>query len=1027
VYHSRDEIHGSVSLEPFQSHFQSYLSATREARDKGASHDYLRQVFIEFARKSFRIDPVDVELEKGIKGTKLRGSIDALYQDIVFEFKRDLKLEREKGKEELERYLRSLGDKQVFFGVLTDGLIFEVYLLQEDGLAKIDEANLESLSANDTFIWFDAFLFSEKELSPTSQDVVRRFGDASPVFNSSLHRLSRMLALAKESPSCQVKFGEWDKLLAKAYGHSVARNELFLRHTYLSLLVKLLAYAALFRERPKGEELSGIINGRAFVNLPNLAEEDFFCWVLAPSLEKEALELLRGLAQHLAVYDLAKMDEDLLKELYENLVDRETKHDLGEVYTPDWLVELTLREAGFGKGKSLLDPACGSGTFLFIAIRLLREQGLQGPALVDEVLQNIVGVDVHPLAVTIAKVNYVLALTPDLKGYGKTVVLPVYMANSLEAVDPTGGELVSIKAEGERFFNIPRAMAEHPGSLDQVIDAMKRYVSGPEDTALKGFSAYLKDQGCEDWAYLWRPNLRLMRKLVREGRDTIWTFILKNYYRPAYLRRRPFDIVAGNPPWLSYRYISDPGYQRQVKELVTGLKGYGLLGRKEVKLFTQMEVATLFYALSADAYLKNGGTIAFVMPQSVLTGAKQHQRFQGMLQGHLIPVLALEKVLDVEEVSPLFNVPACVLIAQKNEKVAQVIKSVLKGDLPRKNLSWSEARENLKLTRKRLPPDKLFLPALVPSTYLKYIKAGASIYPRCFWFVQPVASSYGINRERPALETSSEVGKTAKRPWQNIRLQGEVEAQYLYATMFSRQLLPFGFTGLSLVVLPLEQSPAGLRLVKKEAALAKGHWGLHGWLSQVEAQWEGKKKAGTGEDVYQWLDYMRKLTSQHPKGHYTVIIGRPGTNVASCVIGPQEEVLLDEGLRTAGFLFYEDFFLYQTKDGDEAHYLCAFLNSKYVDQAIKPYQTRGAWGARHIQRRPFEVVYIPRFDAKDSTHQKLAELSRACHEKVASFSIKGKAIGRLRGQVRQSLEPELEEIDRLVKQVLSAPPTERKV
>ncbi|MCX8127096.1 MAG: N-6 DNA methylase, partial [Dehalococcoidia bacterium] len=215
----------------------------------------------------------------------------------------------------------------------------------------------------------------------------------------------RMLASAKDDPSCQVKFNEWDKLLAKAYGHSVARNELFLRHTYLSLLVKLLAYAALFKKRPKGQQLSEIITGKAFTNLPNLAEEDFFCWVLAPSLEKEALELLRGLERHLAVYDLTKVDEDLLKELYENLVDRETKHDLGEVYTPDWLVELTLREAEFGGGKRLLDPACGSGTFLFTAIRLLREQGLSGSALVDEALQNIVGVDVHPLAVTISKVN----------------------------------------------------------------------------------------------------------------------------------------------------------------------------------------------------------------------------------------------------------------------------------------------------------------------------------------------------------------------------------------------------------------------------------------------------------------------------------------------------------------------------------------------------------------------------------------------------------------------------------------------
>ena len=139
-------------MEPFQSHFQNYLSAIRRAKDEGASHDYLRSVFIDFARKSFHVDPIDVELEKGIKGTTLRGSIDALYQDIVFEFKRDLKVERDKGKEELERYLRSLGNKQVYFGVLTDGLIFEAYLLQDDGLAKIDEVNLEKLSTDNAFI-----------------------------------------------------------------------------------------------------------------------------------------------------------------------------------------------------------------------------------------------------------------------------------------------------------------------------------------------------------------------------------------------------------------------------------------------------------------------------------------------------------------------------------------------------------------------------------------------------------------------------------------------------------------------------------------------------------------------------------------------------------------------------------------------------------------------------------------------------------------------------------------------------------
>jgi hypothetical protein len=153
--HTLNNVHGSMSLRPFQSHFEDHLWAIRKTKDSGASHDHLCQVLIEFAIKSFRVDPADVKLEKAIKGTKVRGSIDAPHEDIVCEFRRDLKLERDKGREELEGYLRSLGDKQVFFGVLTDGLTFEVYRLQDDMLTKIDEFNLESLWVDDALVWFD--------------------------------------------------------------------------------------------------------------------------------------------------------------------------------------------------------------------------------------------------------------------------------------------------------------------------------------------------------------------------------------------------------------------------------------------------------------------------------------------------------------------------------------------------------------------------------------------------------------------------------------------------------------------------------------------------------------------------------------------------------------------------------------------------------------------------------------------------------------------------------------------------------
>jgi DNA-binding protein Fis len=208
--------------------------------------------------------------------------------------------------------------------------------------------------------------------------------------------------------------------------------------------------------------------------------------------------------------------------------------------------------------------------------------------------------------------------------------------------------------------------------------------------------------------------------------------------------------------------------------------------------------------------------------------------------------------------------------------------------------------------------------------------------------------------------------------------------------------------------------------VKKETALAKGHWGLHNWLSQVETMWNENKKQSTRADVYQWLDYMRKLTSQHPRDCYTLLYARVGTHLASCVLNPSREAGLEvSGINVSGFIADIDTLLYQTTNADEVHFLCALLNSQHINQKIKEYQTRGALGARDIVRRPFEVVPIPRFNSEDAKHQKLTELSKECHEKVAKLALTGKSIGLLRNKVREHLKEELAEIDSLVKSILT--------
>src|SRR5207245_1139590 len=114
---------------------------------------------------------------------------------------------------------------------------------------------------------------------------------------------------------------------------------------------------------------------------------------------------------------LEQVGEDVLKPLYEALVDPKTRHDLGEYYTPDWLatkvVGRLLDHWDWNDGvPRLLDPTCGSGTFLRAALEQLRPHvaDLAPQEALDALIQAVVGIDVHPLAVAIARTTFALAI-----------------------------------------------------------------------------------------------------------------------------------------------------------------------------------------------------------------------------------------------------------------------------------------------------------------------------------------------------------------------------------------------------------------------------------------------------------------------------------------------------------------------------------------------------------------------------------------------------------------------------------------
>jgi type I restriction-modification system DNA methylase subunit len=98
-------------------------------------------------------------------------------------------------------------------------------------------------------------------------------------------------------------------------------------------------------------------------------------------------------------FRLDQVESDVLKILYESLIDREERHGLGEYYTPDWLAAKIVRHAIERPiEQRVLDPACGSGTFLFHAIRNkeAEEAGLEERLRAEEATNHIAGMDIHP-------------------------------------------------------------------------------------------------------------------------------------------------------------------------------------------------------------------------------------------------------------------------------------------------------------------------------------------------------------------------------------------------------------------------------------------------------------------------------------------------------------------------------------------------------------------------------------------------------------------------------------------------------
>jgi hypothetical protein len=1009
----------------FKSLLEAYYAQITDAARRNAHHDHRRALLIDFLRKSFDIEIDEVELELKIKAAEARGRIDAFYKFVIFEVKVDMDREREDATRELKKYFESRSTPQDYIAAVTDGLTFEVY--DYDPVSKgpklIRTFTIDPFAADNVYLELDELLAAGDKLPPTSDAIVGRFGLKSTTFVRANKQLEDAFNSVEHDTSVAVKFREWNALLAKVYGSAVGDRRLFLRHTYLTILSRAIVTMALFPRRHHGTTLyRELLTGKFFRDqgILNLAEPDFFSWALDTVAESPFTEAFHGLFRRLEEFDWTKLDEDLLKMLYQELIDPADRSGLGEYYTPDWLAEMMLDDIGYSGG-SLLDPSCGSGTFLFCAIRKLRTLGISGKQLVEFAIHSIIGLDVHPVAVLMAKANILLALAPELKAKRDyDVQLSVYMSDTLLTEEKKNKNYLGVPDGMGREFAIPLKSVELNRDLDKIIDQMSIYAQrgaasdATLEPAQKGFQAKIKDLSIEE-TNLWRLNFDLMVKLVKDRRDTVWAFILKNAFRPAYLRRTQVDTIIGNPPWLSYRDIAERAYKTRIRDLTFG---YDLLKRSDRHLFTTMDTSTLFYVHSQREFLKPGGQMSFVMPKATVVPSKQHIGFQdrGFSRIH-----DLSKVTVAGNVNQhFFNIKSCVTVADGKLYKDEIPIIEWSGQLPRKNMTLAQAAPFLK----RTSAQHSIMPVSAPkSPYFSKAFQGATVSPHSLWYVEPDDAA-PLNLNRPLLRTQEAAYQLCKEPHWKIRMRGVVEKELLFATALSDDIVPFFVRNLNLLVLPVVVENNRFIMMKHDELLGAGLEAGAEWVKKAEVLFakRSKDKMMTAQSR---INFQRLLTTQDPTAKHIVLYNKSGSNVCAAYLNSDE---CDRAMDLQVMAFIAErvtYRIYATSE-DEASYLTAVLNSTVVNDAIKPYQTVGVYhGKRDITRRPFEVCPIETYDPKNPLHQDLSSLAISAKEKMRKVArrLEG-TLAKVREESRTIVENEISRIDKIVVKMFSVAPTE---
>ncbi|WP_165768389.1 Eco57I restriction-modification methylase domain-containing protein [Hymenobacter amundsenii] len=1057
-----------TSLSVANDYFQRVSAANTEEAKKLQFVNYLNQVFGQDPEARTIISEFAGGAERKILNIKKLGNdknktgfADTQYRKVIIEFESDIKAPAKLRHAEYQlqeyfagnfnshrtedfRLLATDGTRWKVYGALPESYLNKTSITPEEVKLKETEAfTLTPDTAGQLFGFIDRHLFRLEKQVPTLDNILLDFGDTSALFIHTYGQLKALYTEVQKEPELATAYKEWQKFMSVAYGSFDGSGEVFVVHTYLSVFAKLIAYELLTQDTYiDDEEMRQILTGDIFhkLQVSNFVESDFYQWVTVPKYFKRLLPAFRRIADQIADYDFARTEADILKGVYQHLIDVGTRQALGEYYTPDWLCQQVAEHFTFERAARILDPACGSGSFLLAAVRRLTQ--LHPDLPVEDLCQQVAGIDIHPLSVQIAKTTLLLALGKErVRQARRPVQLRVYLSNTL--LMPAKRNDVALFADDLRLIInrksvfLPREILDYPTLFDEGVSVAEHFAHETQkqaDISETVLTTSIAKRAPKAPAHLHGIFYEMYQKLkqAKEKRtDSIWQFMLHNTYKPFFLRQQ-FDYVLGNPPWFTYNSIANKEYQQDLLRLA---KAHALEPRRKA-LMPQLEIAAIFLSHVSSYMLRQGGRLAFVLPRSFLSADQHDNTRTGAAKG-----FRLQEIWDLKDVDNLFPVPACVLFTEAWPVERAVPAEGLpglswKGRPRRHNATWEQAKGRVVPTPvqwhlSHTNSGNAFTAgeaqvAGAENYYRPFFSNGATMIPRNFFFVRPDSEKPNDWHDRTIPVRSDESNdKDAKAPWKEVKLKGIINTNFLFRTAQARHLVPFGLVAPPLVVLPASielvekggQTVKTLHLYSPEILRDKGELETATWFGQVEKSWnKHRTEKNAKTTAINYMNWQGKLTNQDFNAPYIVMYSASAKDANA--------VVYERGSLDLEFVVDKAAYAYYTYSAEEAHYLAAFLNSDWANEQMKPFQSSGLFGARDVSRKILDVP-LPRFDAANPLHIELATEARACATEVTRY-IEAQhlhtteySVGKVRLYLRNTLlRPHLTAIDALLRELL---------